>query len=380
MTPILLLGLLAWLSAVCHWLGERWRVPVAPLLLLLGTALRPWLAVNWSWQEVFPLLGVTVCLSFFEGGLRMGSRKLELAGLSKRLVAICPKLGWVVMTGLAGLVLGLPSPVCLLLGAVVMVFSPKGVAALVARQRGGEAEEQLLFQECYLVSCVGGAWAALMVLVIHTHLSHPAVVQTLLSTTRLFLFGGLIGYLGARLLAALHSHLSPASREPACLGWVLLCYGAAHSVLPGAGLVASIVLGKTLSQRQVELPVAFYSSLQAVLVGILGILMGTLIPAAELVSQPFRYPAFALLVVALRPLLVLAATFRMPVSPTRRANLWAVAPRGIVTLGVAATAADLLSPEAIPEMAHLPAIVYWVVMATNLLPLLPIGPRLPSEK
>ncbi len=28
------------------------------------------------------------------GGLVMGSRKLELAALSKRLVAICPKLGW----------------------------------------------------------------------------------------------------------------------------------------------------------------------------------------------------------------------------------------------------------------------------------------------
>ena len=171
----------------------------------------------------------------------------------------------------------------------------------------------------------------------------------------------------------MHCHLSPAVREPACLGWVLLCYGAAHSVLPGAGLVASIVLGKTLSQRQVELPLAFYSSLQMVLVGILGILMGTLISTGDLVRQPLNYLAFALLVVGLRPLLVMAATFRMPVSAGQRANLWAVAPRGIVTLGVAATAAEMLSPEAIPEMSHLPVIVYWVVMATNLLPLLPFG-------
>lgn len=370
MAPILLLGLIAFLSSLCLWLGDRLRLPVPPLLLLTGTALSQLMPGQLTWNQLFTVLGVTVCLSFFEGGLVMGSRKLELAGYSKKLVAICSKLGWVLLTALCGPVLGLTPALSLLVAAMLMVFSPKSVSPLVSRLGGGPEIEELLYGECYLVSCVGCAWAALMVLVANAHHNHPGVLETLMSTTRLFLLGATIGYLGARALgAALHSGAIPDRlREPICLSWVLLCYGSAHALLPGAGLVASVILGKTLSRRKVELALPFYVSLQTVLVGLLGIALGMVIPLGDLLHGPVRLIGFALLVLLVRPVLVMAALFRQKLSPVQRFNLWAVAPRGIVTLGVAGTAAQMLGPEILPEALKMPAIVYWVVLTTNLVP------------
>ncbi len=370
MAPILLLGLIAFLSSLCLWVGDRLRVPVAPLLLMTGTGLAQVLPGQLTWEQLFTVLGVTVCLSFFEGGLVMGSRKLELAGYSKKLVAICPKLGWVLLTGLCGPVLGLTPAFSLLVAAMLMVFAPKSVSPLVSRLGGSPQVEELLYGECYLVSCLGCAWAALMVLVANAHHSHPGVLETLGSTTRLFVLGGLIGWSGARLLGAVlgSGAVSERLREPICLSWILLCYGSAHAILPGAGLVASVILGKTLSQRSVELPGTFYVNLQAVLVGLLGIALGMVIPLSDLLHSPARLIGFALLVLLVRPLLVMAALFRQRLTPSQKLNLWLVAPRGIVTLGVAGSAAQMLGPELLPEAVQMSAIVYWVVLTTNLGP------------
>lgn len=370
MAPIFLLGLLALVAALCTWFGDRFRIPAAPLLLLAGSTLGHWLHLTLTWEQIFPLLGVTVCLSFFEGGLVMGSRQIELAGLSKKLVAIGPKLGWVLITGVAGLVLGLPGALCLLLGAILMIFSSQSVVPLVSRLGGPRDVEELIAGECYLVSCLGAAWTALMVLVINAHATHPGVLQTLVSTTRLFLLGALIGYLGARSLAwVLHTGgLSDTVREPVCLAWILFCYGTAHAVLPGAGLVASTILGKTLSQSKVELPRPFYTSLQVCLVGLLGVLMGLLIPFSDLLRQPMSQIGFALLILMIRPVLVMAATVKQKLTPAQKRSLWAVSPRGVVTLGVAATAAELLGHEAMPQTLILPVLTYWVVLTTNLVP------------
>jgi NhaP-type Na+/H+ or K+/H+ antiporter len=139
-------------------------------------------------------------------------------------------------------------------------------------------------------------------------------------------------------------------------------------VLPGAGLVASTILGKTLSQRKVELPRPFYTGLQVCLVGLLGVLMGLLIPFSDLLRQPLSQIGFALLILVIRPLLVMAATIKQKLTPAQKRSLWAVSPRGIVTLGVAATAAELLGHGAMPQALILPVLSYWVVLTTNLVP------------
>ncbi len=365
-----MIGLVLFAGVGSFWLGWLLNLPAVPLLFLSGAALSPFLPAL-SWQGFSPLVGVAIALVFFEGGRSLGARPLAHRHLVSHLVAIGPKVGWLLMAGLARLFLGLPTTLALLLGALLMIQSPYTVRPFVERLRGKEDMADVLCWESYVVSCIGCAWSVLMFLIIKVNGEHPGLVTTLVLTVKVLGVGTLMGWLSAwMLLFILRRGWAPPELQPClCLALALLNFGLAQALFNGAGLVASGLMGYRMADGDAEGVGDLGSHLQTLLVGVAGVALGLFLPLSLLAQEPLPRLAFAFsLVLLVRPLLAYLGARKAGLSRSQNRLLQLVSPRGVLTLGITVHLTQQLSELGHSEALSLIPIVYWCVLVTILVP------------
>ena len=365
-----MIGLVLFAGIGSYWLGWSLNLPVVPLLFLSGAALSQ-LLPPLPWETFSPLIGVAIALVFFEGGRGLGSRSLVHRHLVSHLVAIGPKLGWLLMAGLAHLLLGLPATLTLLLGALLMVQSPYTVRPFVQRLGGEEDMADVLCWESYVVSCVGCAWSVLMFLIIKANGEHPSLVTTLVLTLKVLGAGVLMGWLSAWvLLLILRRGWAPAFLQPClCLSLALLNFGLAQALFSGAGLVASGLMGYRMAAHQGEAVGELGSHLQTLLVGMAGVALGLFLPLSMLTIDALPRIVFAFsLVLLVRPVLAYLGARKAGLSRSQNRLLRLVSPRGVLTLGITVHITQQLNELGHSEALKLIPSVYWCVLITTLGP------------
>lgn len=366
-----MIGLVLFAGVGSFWLGWLLSLPAVPLLFLSGAALSL-LLPPFGWHAFSPLIGVAIALVFFEGGRNLGARPLAQRHLVSHLVAIGPKVGWLLMAGLARLFLGLPTTLALLLGALLMIHSPYTVRAFVERLRGQEEDlADVLCWESYVVSCIGCAWSVLMFLIIKANGEHPGLVTTLVLTVKVLGAGALVGWLSAwTLLLVLRRGWAPPALQPCiCLSLALLNFGLAQALFNGAGLVASGLMGYRMAGRDAEGVGDLGSHLQTLLVGMAGVALGVFLPVSLLAQNPLPRVAFALsLVLLVRPLLAYLGARKAGLSRSQNRLLQLVSPRGVLTLGITVHLTQQLNELGHSEALSLIPIVYWCVLISILVP------------
>lgn len=367
------LALLLGLGALVHWLAWRLRLPAILLLLLAGFVVGPglgWLDPDAVFGAAFqPLVSIAVALILFEGGLSL--RFDELRGASRvvtSLVSVGALVTWALSTA-AGVLIGVPFDLALLVGAILVLTGPTVVIPLVRHVRPRAPLGPILRWEGILIDPIG---ALLALLVLEAITAGSGFVGIAGGIGRTLLCGGGLGLLAAAGLGrAFARYVVPDMLQvPVVVGVVAAAFVGANWLQPEAGLLAVTVLGIRLANRR-GLDTAhigeWLEQLATILLAVLFLCIAARLPLEQLTGLGWWAVLYtAALVVVVRPVAVWVATLRSGLAWRERAFLMAIAPRGIVVAAVSSEFSLYLERAGHPESGTIVALVFPVIVLSVL--------------
>lgn len=366
------LGAIVVLGVGMQWLARRIRVPAILLLIAAGLAAGPWLGIiepdEIFGDSLFTIVSMAVSLLLFEGGLGLDVRELRRRGPRPvvQLVTLGVVITWLAVAIVARPLFGLPTDMCLLLGALLVVSGPTVVGPLLHVVRPREPTATILRWEGIVIDPIG-ATLALVVLKVVT--SDEAPFTELVLTG---LVGCAVGMVAAGLLVlALRTFSVPDDLEPAVTFMtVIAAYTVGEWAFEEGGLFAATVLGVALAnQRWVSVRrIAVFGHDVGVLVlgGLFVVLAARVTPSAfEGIVLP-SIGLVAVLVLVVRPVVGWLCTTRSGLAVRDRVFIGALAPRGIVAAATSALFALRLTDAGVDD-GRIDAIVFVVIVGTCLI-------------
>ncbi len=342
-------------------IAQRLKAPPLLALLLVGTFLGAGgLGIIDAGQlgTLLPsLASLAVSVLIFEGTLHLDREALGRAPRAVRgLLTTGALVTWLGATLAAGLLLGIPWPASVVLGAILIVTGPTVIQPLLARVRLTPRLHSVLLSEGILIDPIGviAAVVTLEFVGVRRELtgaeSLPTVVWSYASPFAIgAAFGAAAGFGTLWLLKrpGWHGRAGDRASVLIALTGLSIAVGGAALFPHEPGLVAAAVYGLILArlghQRLVVLR-RVMDSLAMVLVGFLFVLLGSRIRPVQFAGAGWREAAFvAAMMLAVRPGSVLAATVGTRLTLRERAYLALIAPRGIVAVATAAVAGAALS-------------------------------------
>lgn len=377
LTAIVVLGIGA------QWVAWRLNLPAILLLLLSGLLAGPWAEwiglgrlidpVGLLGDTLTPVVSLSVAVILFEGGLTLRLADLRASGtVIRNLVSIGALVTWVIAALVARFLVGLPWPLAILLGAILIVTGPTVIGPLLRHVRPSGGSGPILMWEGIVIDPIGAVLAVLVFEVISTTAEGPgAGVSVVVWGGVLTLVVGLaIGMLGAgALIWVLGRYWVPDYlHNPVALMAVVATFTLSDVIRDESGLLTVTVLGVVLAnQRSVSIRhiAEFKESLTVLLVSVLFVVLAARLSPDQIAAVGPRSVLFTVvLILVARPLAVLASTVGTGLGWPDRLFLMCMAPRGIVAAAVASVFALRLRQEGIEGADRLVPAVFTVIIGT----------------
>ena len=362
------------LGVTTQWIAWRIRIPAILLLLATGSIAGSHLKFI-DPEEVFgdlllPIVSLSVGIILFEGGLNLRFAELPHTWRSLfGLLTIGVLVTWIMAAAAAVFILGMPVPVAILLGSVLVVTGPTVIGPLLRDIRPSGRVGVIAKWEGIVVDPVGAILAVLVFNAIEPlgdgridsvlWIGMQGLAQTLV-------IGIAAGVLPAFFLAWLMRRflLPDYLQNPMTLMLVLGSFATANTLQSEAGLLAVTVMGITLANvKRIDVSkiIEFKESIATLLISTLFIILSARVPLDKLGELGWRGPLFAAaLIVLVRPVAVWLSTIGSGLSRAERGFLAAFAPRGIVAAAVTSVFALRLGERG-EQMV--PA-TFWVIFGT----------------
>jgi len=250
---ILGISLIVGVATVCQLVAPRLHVPALVLLLPAGFVLGI-LVPGADAQEFLgpafgPLVDVIVAIILFQGGIELGSRPMEQRDrrTASRLVWIGGPITWGAAALCGAFIIGFPTALALLFGAIVVVSGPTVVGPILNYVRPATRLRDLLTREGVFLDPLG----ALLAVIIFQAVKAGQAAS--ISEAILEFFAGLaVAVVAAAIGAVLIRYGvrfaggSRAISSQVILGVVVLMVGLANTVTSNAGLLAALLMGMAL--------------------------------------------------------------------------------------------------------------------------------------
>lgn len=379
MTTEALLGLASVLlfGTLAQWVGWRLQLPAILLLLLSGVVAGPaGLGLvdpeRLLGEFLTPFVSFSVALLLFEGGLTLSFARLRGSlRVVVRLVTIGALITWILAAGAARHILGLPLPLAILLGSILVVTGPTVVIPILRQVRPAGAVGNILKWEGILVDSVGAVLASLVFEAISDRSGSSSVAgPALLGIARTALLGTAFGALGAGLVYEcfkrywVPDHLQNMFALAVALG----SFAASNALQHESGLLAVTLMGVLLAnQKRVRLGhiLVFKENLAILLVSVLFVLLAARLRLDDLAALGWRPLAFlAALVIVVRPASVWPCTSGAGLSRGERAYVALLAPRGVVAASVASIFALRMRERGIEGGERLVSVMFATIVGT----------------
>lgn len=377
-SPIFTLAFAAALGVGMVILSTRLKVPSIALLLLTGVAVGPEGMGILQPEALGPglqhVVGMAVAIILFEGGLTLelqGARRSPV--VIRRMLTMGVLVTWLGTTGIMWALFGLPLSMALLCGSLVIVTGPTVISPLLRRIAVRERLKHILYWEAVLVDAIGVFIAVLCFEALSPGDVHTTWGSVARFAARVALGSGIGAGVGALVAVILRRHLVPDEQANIfVLVMALLAYGVCEAILHESGILAVIVAGLVVGLTKpshLEQLKRFKLELTELGIGMLFILL-----AATLELEPFLHygwtlvAAVAVLLLVLRPLVVVMATWGRGFAIQEKIFLSWVAPRGIVAAFMASLfALSLARDPATAEAAELVRTFTFAVIGTTVI-------------
>jgi NhaP-type Na+/H+ or K+/H+ antiporter len=355
-------------------LAERAAIPSIVPLLAIGTAIGPealgWIDPRSLGDGLETLVGFSVAVILFEGGLRLEWQELRAQGrLILQLVTVGALVTMFAAAAFAWWLLPLDGWSALLLGSLVVVTGPTVIGPLLKRVRLVRRVALVLESEGVLIDPIG---AILSFVVLELMLSGEMTMAggpgsvLLRLTTGILVGAGSGAFLAVVLRKRWTSEVELANLF--VLGCVVATFVIGNRLASDAGLgavvITGIVLGNVTIPGRREL-VAFKGALATLVISLLFVLLSANIRWGVLAEVGWRGAAWvAALLLVVRPLSVLAATVGTHTPRADKLLLAWICPRGIVAASIASLFAIVLRNEGAAQAELLQALVFLTIAVT----------------
>lgn len=370
------ISLVVVLAVGATWLAARLKIPSIVLLLAFGVAAGAGLGLldpdELAGELLIPFVSMAVGLILFEGGLSL--RLHEIKGNHRALILLVT-VGVAATWGLGALAsayfLDAPTPIAVLLGAILVVSGPTVIAPILRTVRPSRTVASVLKWESIVIDPVGALLAVVVAdVILVADLSSVGIARE----AARFIFIGVVAGVMVSLptSVAIRRHVIPERLVPLVgVSAALIAFAVADTFAKESGLLATTVLGLALANNRrlrTEPIIRFSEVVQTLLVGVLFILLSARLTTddLELISIGVVGVILVLGLVA-RPLAVAVSSVRSNLSIQERVFLSGVAPRGIVAAGVASVFALELGEAGVDGSELLTPITFAVIVATVLL-------------
>jgi NhaP-type Na+/H+ or K+/H+ antiporter len=329
-----------------------------------------------------PFVSLAVGIILFEAGLRLSFDEIapRVRGPVARLIAVGVSVTLVIVAAtVAALFSGLATGVAILIGAILVVSGPTVVLPLLAFIRPAREVRTLLKWEGVLVDPVGALIGVLVFQGVQSGRAGGAVWRP----GEFFggmLVGAAVGAAGAVVLFVLLREVqrsAPAMVISTTLAVVVGSVVVADLLRDDTGFVAATLMGIILGNqhllplsRRVDVTavLGFHEALVQLLIGVMFILIAASVTTDEVRHVLGRSLVLvAVIVLVVRPLAVMLATWRSEFSVRERAFVAWLAPRGIVAGATASAFSLQLEQQGFAGAERILPIVFIVIFATVVL-------------
>ncbi|MCB0862883.1 MAG: sodium:proton antiporter [Solirubrobacterales bacterium] len=364
---VVILSVLARLSAT--WM----RVPPIVPLLVIGVAvgisglglIDP---VALLGPALSPAVEIAVGIILFEGAL--GLKREELAsgvrGAVTRLITIGVVITWFVATVSIAILLDVPHPIAILIGATVIVSGPTVVLPILDFIGPTQKVRRVLKWEGILIDPIG----AIIAVVVFGSFDNGTGGRFDIGELFLSLgVGGLVGVAGAALMMPVLGTKRLAGRDKvaATLMMVVASFAVSDAILSDSGLVATIVMGVALANQhkvRIEQVAEFKETLVPILVGILFVLLAANVDVNQVIDLGWKgLLVIAALIFIARPLAALTLV-GLPFTWQEKLFFGSMAPRGIVAASTASAFGLALTDRDVPGAQYIIPVTFMIIVGT----------------
>jgi len=364
------------IATAAQMVASRFRFPPILLWLLAGMSLGPFglhiLHVETIQPALHALIELGLAIILFEGGLNLNLKALRENGwVVGRLVMFGPLLTMLIGGAAAHFILGMDWLLALLFGALVSVGGPTVILPIVRQMRLGRHVSHVLTAEAMLIDVIGAILAIVLLQVALTLNMNAAVIaQDILYK---LVVGAVLGIAGGRMLAWLLTSLWAKDFEIRTVLTLTSAWGMfllADSVSSQAGLLTMLMMGAVLQRMEVhdiQRLKHFKGSLSMLLISVLFVLLAANMDLSVMYSYLWQgMLLFAILAVAVRPLIVFLSTCGSRLSIRESLYLAGMAPRGVVAAGITSLFVLILQENGYPQSEMLMAMVYIIIIVSVL--------------
>lgn len=360
------IALIGVLGIGAQWLAWRLQRPAIVLMALAGLIFGPLLGallqlnlpgavadfiqlfrldpVNDFGDLYRPLVGLSVAIILFEGGLNLRFRDLgDARNAVYRMVFLGGPIAWVLGAAAAYYIVGLPLLIAVMVGGLFVVTGPTVIMPLLRQAHLKSRPANILKWEGIVNDPVGALFAVIGYEIIVFQLTGVSAAAIFGRLAFAAIFGVVVGIASAYGLAwsFRRGHIPEYLKAPVVLAWVLAVYVLSNKLADETGLLTVTAMGMTMANlkfaAQVEMR-RFKETITIILVsGVFVILTATLTPAVlKAFLLEWRVWAFvAAMMVLVRPIAVMLSTIGSGLNWRESLLVSLIAPRGIVAVAVA---------------------------------------------
>ncbi|GLQ24975.1 sodium/hydrogen exchanger [Algimonas ampicilliniresistens] len=291
-----------------------------------------------------PLVGLSVAIILFEGGLNLRFRDLgDARNAVMRMVFLGGPIAWVLGAAAAYYIVGLPLLIAIMVGGLFVVTGPTVIMPLLRQAHLKQRPANVLKWEGIVNDPVGALFAVIGYEIIVFQLTGVSAAAIFGRLAFAAIFGLVVGIASAYGLAwsFRRGHIPEYLKAPVVLAWVLAVYVLSNKLADETGLLTVTAMGMTMANlkfaAQVEMR-RFKETITIILVsGVFVILTATLTPAVlKAFLLEWRVWAFvAAMMILVRPIAVMLSTLWSGLDWRESLLVALIAPRGIVAVAVA---------------------------------------------
>lgn len=375
---ILAVVLVFGIATACQVIAPKLRIPSLVLLLPAGFILGIVAPGDTPATVLGPIFSIAVdfvvAIILFHGGV--GLTRIKLHGkdrtVVRRLVFIGAPITGVLASLAAHFIIGMPWPVAIMLGAILIVSGPTVINPILDFARPAGRVRGILVWEGTLLDPLGA-----LVAVVIFQIIKASDATTIADGVAIFIGGILVAIVAAAVGTALFvigGRLVGGSAMLATqvvLASVLVTAGLANLVSDDSGLLAALLMGiaapriaKRLGATTTQ-ETPFFDTIVSIGIGVLFVSISALVPldTVEQILVPTLIVAILLIIVQ-RPLVSLLCSFGSGLTRKERIFIAAMDPRGIVAAATASSVGAVLVAAKVPGAQELLPAAFIIIAVT----------------